>query len=234
MTSLQVRPSTTIYGLVITWGPPSGSNYTTPVTYQVRYRERPSSGPPGSWSSTVVRSAREYTTPTLKPGTRYEVEVWAVFGNVEGIRLTKNGTTHAIDGRTLHVLYVHISLYMYCTVLSSLAHNITLQASAVTTSSITVIPSGPSGEVSYEETGSSDGPTNVPYSSSITISNLKPNTWYTITYIFENSLGMEMTNVTKLTLPEGELLHIYCVQNTIFIIIVSLQSKIIYDIFSIS
>ena len=80
VSSLRVRPSTTIHGLIITWGPPSGSNYPTPVTYRVRYRERPSSGPPGSWSSTVVRSAtqREYTTPTLKPGTRYEVEVWAV------------------------------------------------------------------------------------------------------------------------------------------------------------
>ena len=80
--SLQVRPSTTIYGLIITWGPPSGRNYPTPVTYRVRYRERPSSGPPGSWSGTVERRAtqREYTTPTLKPGTRYEVEVWAVSG----------------------------------------------------------------------------------------------------------------------------------------------------------
>ena len=78
MTSLQVRPSTTIYGLVVTWGPPSGSNYQTPVTYRVRYRERPSSEPPGSWSSTRTSTQREYTTPTLKPGTSYEVEVWTV------------------------------------------------------------------------------------------------------------------------------------------------------------
>ena len=91
--SLQVRPSNaTLYGLVITWGPPSGSNYPTPVTYRVRYREKPSSGPPGSWSSTEVRSAtqREYTTPTLKPGTRYEVEVWAVTSIGEGTRETAN------------------------------------------------------------------------------------------------------------------------------------------------
>ena len=80
VTSLQVRPSPTIYGLVITWGPPSGGNYPTPVTYQVRYRKKPSSGQPGGWSNAVVRSAtqREYTTPTLKPGTRYEVVVLAV------------------------------------------------------------------------------------------------------------------------------------------------------------
>ena len=96
VTLLQVSPSTTIYGLVITWGPPSGSNYPTPVTYRVRYRERPSSGPPGSWSSTVVRSAtqREYTTPTLKPGTRYEVEVWAVTNIGEGTRETHVATTY--------------------------------------------------------------------------------------------------------------------------------------------
>ena len=96
MTSLQVRPSTTIYGLVITWGPPTGSNYPTPVTYRVRYRERPSSGPPSSWSSTVVRSAtqREYTTPTLKPGTRYEVVVWAVTSIDEGNVKARAGITY--------------------------------------------------------------------------------------------------------------------------------------------
>ena len=96
VTALQVKPSTTIYGLVITWGPPSGVNYPTPVTYRVRYRERPSSGPPGSWSSTIVRSAtqREYTTPTLKPGTRYEVEVWAVTSIGDGMEKTKVATTY--------------------------------------------------------------------------------------------------------------------------------------------
>ena len=83
-------------------------------------------------------------------------------------------------------------------------NNITLQVSAVTPSSITVIPSGPPGEVSYEETGSSHGPTDVSYSSSITISNLKPNTWYTITYIVEISHDIKLTNVSKVTLPEGE------------------------------
>ena len=79
VTSIQVIPSTTIFRLIITWGPPSGSNYPTPVTYQLRYRERPSSRSPGGWSSTVQRTAtqRQYTTPVLKPGTRYEVEVWA-------------------------------------------------------------------------------------------------------------------------------------------------------------
>ena len=94
ITSFLVRPSTTIYGLIITWGPPSGSNYPTPVTYRLRYRERPSSGSPGSWSSTVQRTAtqRQYTTPVLKPSTRYEVEVWAVsaIGNGQSILRTAN------------------------------------------------------------------------------------------------------------------------------------------------
>ena len=135
MTLLQVIPSTTIYGLVITWGPPSGSNYPTPVTYRVRYRERPSSGPPGSWSSPVVRSAtqREYTTPTLKQGTRYEVEVWAVTSIGNGISTTETATTYQCK-ITLHLL-INISLcdvtanrfisYIYCLANSSRTSDIT-------------------------------------------------------------------------------------------------------------
>ena len=90
------RYNTTSHILIATWGPPSGSNYPTPVTYRVRYRDRPSSGPPGSWSSTVVRSAtqREYTTPTLKPGTRYEVEVWVVTSIGEGTQKAQVTTTY--------------------------------------------------------------------------------------------------------------------------------------------
>ena len=92
VTSLQVRPSSTTFGLIITWGPPSGSSYPTPVTYELRYRERPSSGSPGVWSGTVQRTAtqRQYTTPVLKPGTRYEVEVWAasLVGNGQGVLRT--------------------------------------------------------------------------------------------------------------------------------------------------
>ena len=93
---LQVRLSTTIFGLIITWGPPSGSNYSTPVTYQLRYRERPSSGSPGGWSSTVKRTAtqRQYTTPVLKPGTWYEVEVWAVTNIGRGQSVTRTATTY--------------------------------------------------------------------------------------------------------------------------------------------
>ena len=98
------------------------------------------------------------------------------------------------------------SPYMQCYPLLLLApDNITLQVSAVNTSSITVIPSGPPGEVSYEETGSSDGPSNVLYSTSITISDLKPNTWYSITYTVRNSYGTKMTSVKRLTISEGEL-----------------------------
>ena len=103
VTSLQVRPSTTIFGLNITWGPPSGSNYPTPVTYQLRYRERPSSGSPGGWSSIVQRNAtqRQYTTPVLKPGTRYEVEVWTVCS-------VGNGPTSYRTANTLQCMYFQV------------------------------------------------------------------------------------------------------------------------------
>ena len=96
VTSLQVRPSTTIFGLIITWGSPSGSNYPTPVTYQLRYRVRPSGGSPGGWSSTVQRTAtqRQYTTPVLKPDTRYEVEVWTVSSIGNGQTVTRANKTY--------------------------------------------------------------------------------------------------------------------------------------------
>ena len=112
VTSLQVRPSTTKNGLVITWGPPSGSNYPTSVIYRVRYREKPSSGSPGSWISTVVRNAtqREYTTPTLKPGTKYEVEVWAVTSIGNGNVLSGTGITHESK---LYKNFLQIASAMY-------------------------------------------------------------------------------------------------------------------------
>ena len=91
---IQVRPSTIIiFGLIITWGPPSGSNYPTPVTYRLRYRERPSSGLPGGWSSVETATQRQYTTPVLKPGTRYEVEVWAFVSRRSGPSSARFGIT---------------------------------------------------------------------------------------------------------------------------------------------
>ena len=119
VTSLHVRPSTTIFGLIITWRPPSGSNYPTPVTYRLRYRERPSSGSPGGWSSTVQRTAtqRHYTTPVLKPGTRYEVEVWAVTSCIgRGQSLTRTATTYGckkLSYLLLNVYYIYIYIYIY-------------------------------------------------------------------------------------------------------------------------
>ena len=96
VTSLQMTPSTTIFGLIITWGTPFASNNPTPVAYQLRYRESPSSGSPGGWSSTVQRTAtqRQYTTPVLKPGTRYEVEVWAATSIGRGPSVTRTATTY--------------------------------------------------------------------------------------------------------------------------------------------
>ena len=96
LTYLQVKPAPNMFGLIITWGSPSGNNYPTPVTYQLRYRERPSSGSPGGWSSTVHRAAtqRQYTTPVLKPGTRYEVEVWAISSIGRGSSITRYANTY--------------------------------------------------------------------------------------------------------------------------------------------
>ena len=37
---------------------------------------------------------REYTTPTLKPGTRYEVEVWAVTSIGQGTRKRQVAATY--------------------------------------------------------------------------------------------------------------------------------------------
>ena len=112
------------------------------------------------------------------------------------------------------------SPYMHCYPLLSLAPDkISLKVSAVTTSSITVIPSGPSGEVSYGKAGSRHGPTPVPYSTRITIPNLKPNTWYTIKYTVQNSYGMKMTKVRRLTIPEGESIYygsLFCHPWTLF------------------
>ena len=95
VTSLQARPSTTIFGIITTWEPPPSSNYPTPVTYRLRYRERPSSGSPGGWSSTVQRTAtqRQYTTAVLKPGTRYEVEVWTVSSVGNGQSISNTAST---------------------------------------------------------------------------------------------------------------------------------------------
>ena len=96
VTSLSAAPYCFGYALTITWGSPSGSNYPTPVTYRLRYRERPSSGSVGGWSSTVQKTAtqRQYTTPVLKPGTRYEAEVWAVTSIGRGPSVTSTATTY--------------------------------------------------------------------------------------------------------------------------------------------
>ena len=93
--SLSPLPYRYRFSLTITWGPPSGSNYPT-VTYRLRYRESPSSGSPGGWSGTVHRATtqRQYTTPVLKPGTRYEVEVWAVTSIGRGPSVTRTATTY--------------------------------------------------------------------------------------------------------------------------------------------
>ena len=102
-----MRPSATKFGLIIAWGPPSGSNYPTPVTYQLRYRERPSSGLPGGWSSTVQRTA---TQSALKPGTTYEIEVRAVSSIGKGNSSLKVATTGELVSFT-YVLFEFLGLW---------------------------------------------------------------------------------------------------------------------------
>ena len=57
-----------------------------------------------------MRSAtqREYTTPTLKPGTRYEVQVWAVTSIGRGNVKTRVGTTYESK---LYKMFLNVLLY---------------------------------------------------------------------------------------------------------------------------
>ena len=79
-----------------------------------------------------------------------------------------------------------------------------IQITAVTTDSITLVPSPPSGTVYYKEVGSSAQPRRVPYSDTITITQLQPNTEYNITYVTGNGLGVNRAEVRQFTLPTGE------------------------------
>jgi hypothetical protein len=78
-----------------------------------------------------------------------------------------------------------------------------LRIDSKTANSITVIPSGPSGRVSYKEYGSSSSSTSVPYFNRIVISQLKPNTQYVISYAVTNSHGTGTTELTQFTLAEA-------------------------------
>ena len=79
-----------------------------------------------------------------------------------------------------------------------------LRVDSRTANTITVIPSGPPGRVSYKEYGSSSSYTSVSYFNHIVISRLKPNTQYVILYAVTNSHGTGTTKLTSLTLPEGK------------------------------
>ena len=79
-----------------------------------------------------------------------------------------------------------------------------IQVASVTTESITLVPSPPSGTVYYKEVGSSAQPRRVPYSNTVTITQLQPNTEYNITYATCNGMGTNRIEVKQLTLTTGE------------------------------
>ena len=86
---VSVTPSTSAYGLVVTWGTPSGT-YPTPLTYRLRYRLSTSS----SWSGTYTVYGRQHTISSLLPGTRYEVRVWSVSPIGSGSTVSRYATTY--------------------------------------------------------------------------------------------------------------------------------------------
>ena len=79
-----------------------------------------------------------------------------------------------------------------------------IEITAVTSHSITLVPSPPSGTLYYKEVGSRAQPRRVPYSSTVTITQLQPNTEYNITYVTGNGLGVNRAEVRQFTLPTGE------------------------------
>ena len=88
---------------------------------------------------------------------------------------------------------------------SFLADRTEIQITAVTTHSITLVPSPPSGTVYYKEVGSRAQPRRVPYSNTVTITPLQPNTEYNITYVTGNGLGVNRAKVIVFTLTAGEM-----------------------------
>ena len=80
----------------------------------------------------------------------------------------------------------------------------TIQITSVTTHSITLVPNPPSGTVYYKEVGSSAQPRRVPYSNTVAITQLQPNTEYNITYVTGNGLGVNRVEINQVTLPTGE------------------------------
>ena len=103
----------------------------------------------------------------------------------------------------LHVLTMnHFSLkFIVC---SFVADQSQIQMISVTTHSITLVPSPPSGTVYYKEVGSSAPPRHAPYSDTVTIAQLQPNTEYNITYVTGNGLGVNRAEVRQFTLPTGK------------------------------
>ena len=61
----------------------------------------------------------------------------------------------------------------------------------------------------YKEVGSSAQPRRVPYSNTITITQLQPNTEYNITYVTGNGLGVNRAEMKQFTLPTGIMIEFH-------------------------
>ena len=86
--------------------------------------------------------------------------------------------------------------------------DVQLRVDSSTNNSITIIPSGPSGNVSYKEFRSNSPYAGVKYFNRIVISQLKPNTQYAFLYAVANDYGTGTTELTHFTLPEGKTSYI--------------------------
>ena len=199
--ALNVRLHDTQIALVVTWRPPSV--FTNPTGYRLRYHKTSSS----TWSSTrtIGSQQTQYTITGLEESGTYEVEVWATFRSGEGSRRRATARTTSEITCTYNVqvspslLLLSIDGCIY-----TIADQAEIQVTAVTTHSITLVPSPPSGTVYYKEVGSRAQPRRVPYSNAVTITQLQPNTEYNITYVTGNGLGVNRAEVQQFTLPTGE------------------------------
>ena len=113
--------------------------------------------------------------------------------------------------------FLYLDIIQYFHVYSCLADQTEIQITVVTTHSITLVPSPPSGTVYYKEVGSSAQPRHVPYSNTVTITQLQPNTEYNITYVTGNGLGVNRAEVRVFTLAAGRMTGsvFYLVANTV-------------------
>ena len=82
MEALNVRIHDSQTVLAVTWRHPAVIR--NPIAYRIRYHKTPS----GNWSIPRIFSSRQtqYNITGVEEGADYEVEVWAIFLNIEASR----------------------------------------------------------------------------------------------------------------------------------------------------